>query len=130
MGSITDYVPVIVKGPADDRDYGFNLYPEARALKKPYLMAGEIVTTLNVQVDAGTYSPGCTNEGQLLPTDVTPVVVEMWSINPNDDGVPGSQIVAWCSGGTLGADYLVRFDGTTSEGRTFERSLILRLEQL
>lgn len=130
MGSITDYVPVIIKGPVDDRDYGFNMAPEAKSLKKPYLASGELVVTLNVTANPGVNSPGCTNEGKPLVNDPAPVNVEMWSINANADGIPASQIVAWLSGGTMGADYLVKYDGVTSEGRTFERSMILRIDQL
>lgn len=97
-------IPVIIKDPSADLDYGLDLSPSPVSLKTPYLSPGDYVTALTVTADAG-------------------LTVGSSSITANASGVPASQIVAWLSGGVIGTTYNVRFLFTTFQGRTDTRSI-------
>ncbi|CAB3784199.1 hypothetical protein [Pararobbsia alpina] len=103
-------IPVIPKDPSADLDYGFDLSPSATQLIKPWLAVGEQVTNLVVTADDG-------------------ISVLNSSINANSNGVPASLLVAWLSGGTLGATYNVHFEFTTNQGRTDTRSMQIVCQQ-
>lgn len=45
------------------------------------------------------------------------------------DGRVGAVITAWLSGGTVGSPYRVECKITTSDGRTDERSLTIRVQE-
>lgn len=100
------YAP-IPKDPSAVLDYGIDLAPSVNATRS-WLAKDEIVTDLVVTADSG-------------------ITVDSQSIDTNSTGVAGSLLVAWLSGGALGAFYKVRFEFTTSEGRTDTRTLVVRM---
>ncbi|MBB5414128.1 phage fiber-tail adaptor protein [Paraburkholderia atlantica] len=102
-------IPVIAKDPSAFLPYGFDLSVAAIPFGKPYLAAGETVTALTVTSDPG-------------------ITVASSGIYNNAAGSP-TQVVAWISGGTIGAQYAVHFQFTTSTGNQDARTLTISVVQ-
>lgn len=88
--------------------------PNPVVIQLPWLQPGEEVTGLVVSSNGG------------LPTGTTDITVESTQIVTNGTGVPGSQIVAWLTGGTVGTVYLISFVWTTNSSpvpRVDERTI-------
>jgi hypothetical protein len=102
-------IPVIEKDPSAFLAYGFDLSVPYTPQGKPYLAAGETVTSLTVTADPG-------------------IDIASSGIHSNQLGV-ASQVVAWIGGGTLAEQYQVHFLFTTSLGNQDTRTLTLSLVQ-
>lgn len=98
------------KDPSAVLDFALDLAPAPSINTAPWLAQGEMVTSLTVTADAG-------------------LTVNSSSIATNSAGVAASLLVAWLAGGTAGATYTVRFQFTTSQGRTDCRAMPVKVVQ-
>lgn len=103
--------PQIYKDPNATLDYGFDLSPSPSPIQPvPWLESGETVTSLTVTPDSG-------------------ITVDSSAVIANSSGTPASLLVAWISGGSLGTVYNVKFEFTTSLGRTDNRTMQISVIQ-
>lgn len=103
-------IPTQFKDPSAVLDFALDLAPVPSINTTPWLAQGETVTSLAVTADAG-------------------LTVNSSTIAANSAGVAASLLVAWLAGGTANTTYNVRFQFTTSQGRTDCRAMPVKVLQ-
>lgn len=111
------FVPSVEKRAVAVLNYGFDLSPAVAidttnpwaapppapgTQQIPWLSPGEVVMTLSVTVSPST------------PGQLTDLVVDLFTINTNAQGIPASLLTAWLSGGTPGQTYVVNYQWSTN----------------